>query len=213
MNNVNYDDSLEVISDNYKKDATSHCGDTAAIEESESVSDSIGFKLDPDLSSMSFEKISDVVRDAYKRIAELETTEKGFSDQHSRLLADFANFKNRVAREIQFAVTIAEKKLLLDILPVVDNFERCLALEYANVEDLNGGVTLIHKQLLETLRKIGVEGVEINIGDQFDAQHSEALTTVSRPDLADGTVATVFERGFMLRDQLLRPARVIVNKQ
>jgi molecular chaperone GrpE len=108
---------------------------------------------------------------------------------------------------------MSEKKLLLEFLPILDNFERCLALEYTNVEDLNSGVTLIYKQLLEALHKVGVEAVEIKIGDQFDAQHSEALTTVDRPDLVDGTIVTVFERGFMLRDQLLRPARVIVNQQ
>jgi len=212
MNNINYDERFETKVNDCENGRTSHCHNVSS-DESDLASEVVGSGLDSDLSSMSFERLSDIVRDAHKRIAELEVAEKDNVDKHSRLLADFANYKNRIAREIQFAVTMAEKKLLLEFLPVLDNFERCLALKYASVENLADGVTLIHKQLLEALHKAGVNGIEITIGDPFDAQHSEALTTVNRPDLVDGSVATVFERGFMLRDQLLRPARVIVNKQ
>jgi molecular chaperone GrpE len=212
MNNVDYNESLEATSNECKYNNASKCHNTVS-DGSELVPDILSPEMYSDLSSMSVEKLSIIVQDAQKRIAELETAEQDSLDKHNRLLAEFANYKNRVAREIQFAITIAEKKLLLEFLPVVDNFERCIALVYTNVEDLNSGVTLIYKQLLEALRKVGVEGIEIHVGDTFDAQHSEALTTISRPDLADGVVSTVFERGFMLRDQLLRPARVIVNKQ
>ncbi|MGA2082008.1 MAG: nucleotide exchange factor GrpE [Holophaga sp.] len=146
-----------------------------------------------------------------KRIAELEKLEAEHKDRHHRLLADFANHRNRVARETQLAVTLAEKKLLLELLPVVDNFERCLAFTAASVEDFHNGVGLIYKQLLEALRKAGVESLEVKVGDPFDAMHAEALTTTTLPGLPDGAVASVFERGYRLRDQLLRPARVIVN--
>ena len=148
---------------------------------------------------------------ARNRIKELEKLEAEAKDKHHRLLADFANHRNRVGRETQLAITLAEKKLLLEMLPVVDSFERCLAATYTSVEDFHNGVGLIHKQFLEALRKTGVEGVELKVGDPFDAQHAEALTTISQPGLADGAVAAVFERGFMLRDLLLRPARVVVN--
>jgi molecular chaperone GrpE len=148
---------------------------------------------------------------ARTRIAELEKLEAEAKDKHHRLLADFANHRNRVGRETQLAITLAEKKLLLEMLPVVDSFERCLAATYSSVEDFHNGVGLIHKQFLEALRKVGVEGVDLKVGDPFDAQHAEALTTISQPGMADGAVAAVFERGFMLRDLLLRPARVIVN--
>jgi molecular chaperone GrpE len=148
---------------------------------------------------------------ARQRIAELEKQEAEQKDKHHRLLADFANHRNRVGRETQLAVTLAEKKLLLELLPVVDNFERCLASDYSNVEDFHNGIGLIYKQLLESLRKAGVTAVDVKVGDPFDAMHAEALTTTSQPGLADGAVATVYERGYMLRDSLLRPARVIVN--
>jgi molecular chaperone GrpE len=56
-----------------------------------------------------------------------------------------------------------------------------------------------------------VEEVPVGVGDSFDAMNAEALTTTSQPTLPDGAVAAVYERGYMLRDMLLRPARVIVN--
>jgi molecular chaperone GrpE len=148
---------------------------------------------------------------ARARIAELEKQEAEQKDKHHRLLADFANHRNRVGRETQLAVTLAEKKLLLELLPVVDSFERCLAANYSNVEDFQNGIGLIHKQLLESLRKAGVTEVDVKVGDPFDAHHAEALTTTTLPGLPDGAVATVYERGYTLRDLLLRPARVIVN--
>jgi molecular chaperone GrpE len=148
---------------------------------------------------------------ARNRIAELEKLEAEYHDKHQRLLADFANHRNRVARETQMAVNLAEKKLLLELLPVVDNLERCLASNYGTVEDLHNGITLIYKQFIESLRKLGAEAVSVNVGDPFDATHAEALTTTSQPNLPDGAVAAVYERGYMLRDLLLRPARVIVN--
>jgi len=148
---------------------------------------------------------------ALQRIADLESKEAEHKDKYHRLLADFANHRNRVGRETQLVVTLAEKKILLELLPVVDSFERCLATHSASVEDFHNGVSLIYRQLLEVLRKAGVEPVEVNVGDAFDAMHAEALTTTSLANLPDGAVAAVFERGYMLRDILLRPARVIVN--
>jgi molecular chaperone GrpE len=162
-------------------------------------------------SAASTEELEDSLFKARNRIAELEKLEAEHQDKHHRLLADFANHRNRVAREIQLAVTLSEKKLLLELLPVVDSFERCLASNYANVEDVHNGIILIHRQLLEALRKSGVEDLDVKVGDPFDAQQAEALTTTSQPDLPDGAVAAVYERGFRLRDHLLRPARVIVN--
>ena len=147
-----------------------------------------------------------------KRIVELEKLAEENTNQYNRLLADFANYKNRVSREIQFAINLSEKKLLLELLPVMDNLERCLASGYATVEEFHNGATLIQKQLVEAMHKIGVEEIAIKVGDVFDPQHAEALTTLERSDLPDGSVAVIFEKGFMLHSSLLRPAKVVVNR-
>ena len=158
------------------------------------------------------EELDRTLQEARDRIQELEKREAEHLDKHHRFLADFANYRNRTAREIQMAVDQAERKSLLELLPVLDNFERCLGSNYQNIDDFRNGVALIHKQFLDALRRIGVESIPLNVGDAFDALHSEALTTTCDAKLPDGVVAAVFERGFMLREQLLRAARVVVNR-
>jgi molecular chaperone GrpE len=145
------------------------------------------------------------------RLEALEKAESDHKDKHHRLMADFTNHRNRVGRETQLAVTLAERKVLLELLPVLDSFERCINATYTSLEDFHAGVVLIHRQMQEALRKSGVEPLALNVGDPFDAQHAEALTTTSQASLPDGSVAAIYERGYYLRDQLLRPARVIVN--
>jgi molecular chaperone GrpE len=99
----------------------------------------------------------------------------------------------------------------MEILSVLDSFERCVNATYKSVEDFHNGVVLIHRQMQEALRKAGVEPLEVRVGEPFDAQHAEALTTTTQRSLPDGCVAAIYERGYTHRDQLLRPARVIVN--
>lgn len=148
---------------------------------------------------------------AQERIQSMEGAQADLVEQHRRLASDFANFRNRAGRDTQMAIDQAERKLLVEILPVLDNFERGLAASYPSVDAFRDGIELIHKQFLDTLRRLGVGVVDLNVGDPFDASHAEALTTISSPELPDHSVANIFERGFTLRDQLLRPARVVVN--
>jgi molecular chaperone GrpE len=164
-----------------------------------------------ELSTLINEELERTVLEARDRIHELEKREAEHLDKHRRLLADFSNYRNRTTRDIQMAVDLSERKLLLEILPVLDNFERCIGSSYQSVDDFRSGVSLILKQFLDALRRIGVESVKLNLGDPFDASHAEALSTTSDPRLPDGSVAALYERGFTLREQLLRAARVVVN--
>lgn len=151
------------------------------------------------------------LEEANQRILELERHEADHQDRHHRLLADFNNYRNRTSREIQMGVEQAEKRLLLEFLPILDSFDRCVSASYASLDDFRSGVGLIQKQFQDALRRMDVAAVPLQPGDPFDATHAEALTTTADPSLPDGAVATVFERGYTLRNQLLRPARVVVN--
>jgi molecular chaperone GrpE len=162
-------------------------------------------------SGLSREELETELARTRARLMALEKAEHEHSDKHQRLMADFANHRNRVGRETLLAVTLAERKLLLEFLPVLDSFERCINATYTSLEDFHGGVVLIHRQMQEALRKVGVEPMTVKVGDPFDAQQAEALTTTCQPSLPDGSVAAIYERGYLLREQLLRPARVIVN--
>jgi molecular chaperone GrpE len=154
----------------------------------------------------------EVLGQTEKQLEELIQRESQLMDQHKRLAADFNNFRNRTQRDIQLSVEQAERKLLTEILPVLDSFERALDASYPDLDAFRAGVELIRKQFLDALRRNGVEPVALSLGDPFDALTSEALTTMTNPALPDGSVAAVYERGFKLRDVLLRPARVVVNR-
>ncbi|HJV91050.1 MAG TPA: nucleotide exchange factor GrpE [Holophagaceae bacterium] len=154
----------------------------------------------------------DVLGQTEKQLEELIQREVQLMDQHKRLAADFNNFRNRTQRDIQLSVEQAERKLLNEILPVLDSFERALEASYPDLDAFRNGVELIRKQFHDALRRNGVEQVQLNLGDPFDALTSEALTTMTNPALPDGSVAAVYEKGFKLRDVLLRPARVVVNR-
>jgi len=158
-----------------------------------------------------FEDLQNAFDHAQERMKALELAQAEMVEQHRRLATDFSTFRNRASRDTQIAVDQAERRLLLEILPILDNFERGMAATYPSLEALRGGIELIHKQFLDTFRRLGVSVVDLAVGDPFDASHAEALSTITTPELPDHSIANIYERGFLLRDQLLRPARVVVN--
>jgi molecular chaperone GrpE len=141
----------------------------------------------------------------------LEQQEQETLDQFRRLSKDFTNFRARSARDIQMGVEQAERKLLLEFLPILDSFDRSLESTYEDMDAFWSGVVLIRKQFQDALRRCGVEPAAMEVGDPFSAHTAEALSTTSRQDLLDGCLAAIYERAYMLRDQLLRPAKVVVN--
>jgi molecular chaperone GrpE len=145
------------------------------------------------------------------QVGELESRETDVLDHYRRLKAEYLNYRDRSARDTQVALNQADRKVLTEILPVLDNFERSLGASYPDMESFRIGVELIHKQFVDALRRVGAEPITLEVGDPFDALHSEALTTITNTHLPDGAIAAIYERGYMLRDQLLRPARVVVN--
>ncbi len=164
--------------------------------------DGNGFRID----------LESALTEAEAQLGEMLKREAELMDQHRRLAADFNNFRNRAQRDISLAVEQAERRILVEMLPVLDNFDRGLGATYQDVESFRAGVELIRRQFLEALRRLGVEPLPLQVGEPFDATHAEALTTFSDPNLPDGAVAAIYERGFNLKGQLLRAARVVVNR-
>lgn len=150
--------------------------------------------------------------EAERRCSTFAKQEGELQDQLRRMAADFNNYRTRAQRDTQLAVDQAEKKAFLELLPVLDNFERGLEATYPDLDSYHSGVDLVRKQFLDALRRLGVEPLLIQLGDPFDANTAEALTTLENPTLPDGSVAAVYEKGYGLRGVLLRPARVVVNR-
>jgi molecular chaperone GrpE len=146
------------------------------------------------------------------KIAELEELRREDDNKYNRLLADYQNLHNRTAREIKSGVEQAERQILLEILQVLDSFNRCSGSTYQSIQDFRAGVDIIGKQFLTTLRRLKVSEVEINVGEALDPHIAEALTAVDTPDHPQGSIVDVCEKGYKIGDQLLRPAKVVVAR-
>jgi molecular chaperone GrpE len=133
-------------------------------------------------------------------------------DQLLRRQAEFENFRKRFDRERTEIYQRTRAEVLLELLPVLDNFERALvSLETSgdDAEALSQGVTLIHKQFKDAMTKMGLQPVE-SVGKSFDPNVHEAITVEPSDEHEENTIIEEFQRGYRLGDRLLRPARVKV---
>ena len=147
------------------------------------------------------------------RIGELEQELSALKDQYLRKQADFENFRKRMLREKEEAIAYANKQLLLDMVTVIDDFERAIqsAEESRDFDSFHDGIVLIEKQLVGMLeRKWGLKRFD-SAGEPFDPQRHEALMTeeVSGPD--ESVVLEDFQKGYLLHDRVLRSAKVKVS--
>jgi molecular chaperone GrpE len=139
---------------------------------------------------------------------EAEAQRDQYLDDLQRLAADFDNYRKRVAREREALVTRAHAGLVEAILPVLDDLGR--ALEAAGLHEeakLEDGVRLVHRQLSDVLAREGLE--EISTDVPFDPHVHEALAAIPS-EAEEGTILEVVQRGYLLGDRVLRPARVVV---
>jgi molecular chaperone GrpE len=133
-------------------------------------------------------------------------------DRLLRLTADFDNHRKRVERERRELSEAAAADLIRDVLPILDDLERAIAAASAEGESaLLAGVRLTHKQLLEQLRRRGVESIDA-VGQPFDPQVHEAVGSVPAAGRPDGEVVEEFRKGYRLGGKLLRASMVQVAK-
>ena len=157
------------------------------------------------------EATKDVPSGLAAAMVELESELDATKDRWLRAVADLENYKKRVKRETDEAVTRAVQNLLPSFLPTVDNLERALevASPDSKIEQVVKGIQMVRDEFMNALRKHGIEPVE-SIGVPFDPSVHDALQQVDSPDHPPGMVIREFERGYKLGDWLLRPARVII---
>jgi molecular chaperone GrpE len=129
-------------------------------------------------------------------------------DRLLRLAAEFENFKKRAARERQEYVTLANERLIGELLPILDDLERALVAASEHEEArLEEGVRLVHRSLASLLERQGVQPIATD--GRFDPHVHEAL--LSQPsDAEEGSVIDVVQKGYKLGERVVRPARVVV---
>lgn len=138
----------------------------------------------------------------------LRAENQQLKDRYLRTLADYENFRKRNEREKADFFKHALGKVLNDILPVLDNFDR--ALEHAEEGDeFHKGVLLIYKQLFDVLQKHGMKPIE-EVDVHFDPNIHEAVIREENASVPSHTVVAVLQKGYFLHDRLLRPALVKV---
>ncbi|WP_106627251.1 nucleotide exchange factor GrpE [Selenomonas massiliensis] len=141
--------------------------------------------------------------------AALEAQLKEKSDRILRLQADFENFRRRTAKEKEELAAVITQNLLTDLLPLLDNFERAMAVEQTDGEAFQKGVEMIFTQLREVMDKHGLENIEAE-GKPFDPNVHQAVMRVENPDVEDGTITQVLQKGYQAKGRVIRPAMVQV---
>jgi molecular chaperone GrpE len=143
--------------------------------------------------------------------SEAEKQRDEYYDLLLRKTAEFDNFRKRTERERQSVSDAAAADLILDLLPIVDDFERAVQTTGDEDNAYRRGVDLIYRRFLEVLQKRGVRPVEA-LGADFDPYFHQAVTYEPVPGRREGEVVEEFRKGYMLGDRLLRPAMVKVAK-
>jgi molecular chaperone GrpE len=145
-------------------------------------------------------------------VEELRRERDALQDRLLRTAAEFDNYRKRVERDRRELSEFAAADALVDMLPVIDNLERALqAPSGGDAEGLRKGVELIHRQMLELLRKRGAKPIEA-LGADFDPNIHQAVVHESSDRHREGEVMEELQRGYRLGERLLRPAMVKVAK-
>jgi molecular chaperone GrpE len=138
-------------------------------------------------------------------------------DKHLRLAAEYDNFRRRSLKERQDLHNYANENVFKELLPIVDNLERAVTHarkeeQRPDSENLLQGIELTHRSLLQILAKHGVVEIEAQ-GKPFDPQVHEAVRRVPSSEHQPGTVVEVYQKGYRLKDRMLRPAMVAVASE
>ena len=185
----------------------------AVGDEADAHEDAPAAAADEETTTVSKQAVIDLMQELRQKTDAITKLSDERSDLYDKLLrkqAEFENFRKRGEREMQEAYVRARADLLTDLLPVLDNFD--LAVQHAdttNPDAVREGVHLIHKQLFDSLFRLGLEPIEAD-GQPFDPELHEAVATEPTDEAPDHTVLVVLQRGYRLGDRMLRPARVKV---
>ncbi|GAW28057.1 MAG: nucleotide exchange factor GrpE [Bacillota bacterium] len=143
-----------------------------------------------------------------QRINQLEQQLAEEKNARLRALADLENFRRRARQEREELLKYEAEGLITALLPVIDNFERALA---ATGEEgqLRQGVEMIYRQLMEVLTRAGLTPMECQ-GQEFDPHLHQAVMQVPTEEQPENTIVDVYQKGYYLKDKVIRPAMVTV---
>jgi molecular chaperone GrpE len=156
---------------------------------------------------------NDELTAAKERIAELEEKLQELENRYLRLHADFDNFRRRTRLDFEAAEKYRAQSLVTDILPALDNFERALKVEAEDdkTKSILQGMEMVYRSLIDALKKEGVEVIEA-VGKPFDPHLHQAVMQVEDSNYEPNTVVEEFQKGYKLKDRVIRPSMVKVSQ-
>jgi molecular chaperone GrpE len=160
------------------------------------------------------EQVETDIQGVFDQVQKLTDERDQLRDQVLRAMADFKNFRTRVETEKRESLKYASQKLAVDLIPVLDNFERTVAhlQKGATVEQMEGGIRAVERQFRSVLEAQGIKRIE-SVGQPFDTERHEALGFAETEEFEEGHVASEIEPGYTMHDKVIRPARVRVAQK
>jgi len=153
------------------------------------------------------------IKELNKEIEKLKTERDETKDKYLRTVAEFDNYKKRRGKEIIDIIERANEQICLEILPVIDDFERSLnsASKRKSYKSLKQGIELVYQKLISVLKKQGVEPISA-IGQNFDPELHEAIMQIDDEQKPSNMVLNEALKGYRIKDKVLRYSQVVVNK-
>jgi molecular chaperone GrpE len=161
---------------------------------------------------ISEESVDATFTEEQQRIQELESNLEEVSQKNLRLQADYDNFRRRTREEQAASLKYKSQSLLEQLLPALDNFERALKTEVTDeqAKTLIQGMEMVYRQLADALKQEGLTEVP-TVGEKFDPNMHQAVMQVEDSEYESNTVVEELQKGYMLKDRVIRPAMVKVN--
>ncbi|PKI23328.1 nucleotide exchange factor GrpE [Staphylococcus succinus] len=190
--------------------------DQSQTSENETVENADDTNNDKVKDNLQEDNTEEIESDADPKDEEIEQLKKDVQEKEEkylRLYAEFENYKRRIQKENQTMKEYKAQDVLNDILPTIDNIERALQIdgEDEQFKSLKKGVEMVHESLINALKNNGLEKIETE-GQQFDPNVHQAVVQDDNPDFESGEITQELQRGYKLKDRVLRPSMVKVNQ-
>ena len=154
------------------------------------------------------------VQELEAELEKLKEEKAELNDRFLRLFSEFDNYKKRVSKEKLDLIATASEKVIVSLLPVIDDFERAIAAneKAENIDSIKEGFNLIYNKLLQMMKRFDVEEIQAK-GEEFNTDFHEAATHFPAQNEEDkGKVIDVTEKGYKLKDKVIRYAKVVVGQ-
>ncbi len=207
---TNEDESVEKNTESTVEETNVKQNIDDSVEQTE---ESKGHLQDEAIEETSDENVIEEIDPKDQKINELQQLADENEEKYLRLYAEFENYKRRIQKENEINKTYQAQRVLTDILPAIDNIERALQIEGDDetFKSLQKGVQMVHESLINALKDNGLEVIKTE-GEAFDPNIHQAVVQDDNPDFESGEITQELQKGYKLKDRVLRPSMVKVNQ-